>query len=1115
GLPRSDIHISSKVTVKDGGIDATVHPNDDVDFTDSFLPQGRLGIQIKAGASFSPTATQIEDELFGGKTPTRENLAPAVRDCMDAGGTYILVCTGKDPTSQAINEAELALEGLLGKCGYEDPDVEVWCQSELIGFLDSFPSLALWVNGNGHGRFQTITSWADQLEMKRPFKAGPKQQGFIDKALEALRGQTAAAHLRIRGEAGIGKTRLMLEALLGADDLAPLTIYTDDAEGFISGELLNELLREDNPFNVLVVVDECNLKCRTAIWNQLGNKGARIKFVSIYNDIDEPSGSTITIDAPPLKDEEVSAIIQEYGIPKDHADRWAYYCDGSPRVAHVIGQNLKNHPDDVLRQPDSVDIWGRYIAGPDDPDSQEVLDRRKVLRFLALFKRFGYEGPVASEGKAIWKLINKEFPSITWFRFQEIIKLLRDQKILQGTTTLYITPKFLHIKLWAEWFETYGSGFDVNAFESDLPPDLVEWFREMYRYAKESPEAMKTVKKLLDEDGPFGSADFFQHRGGAELFLRLTDAAPDAALRRLQKTIGRMSVEEHRNLREGRRQIVWALERIAVWKELFPDAARLLLRLAEAENENYGNNATGVFSELFTPGHGPVAPTEASPEERFSVLVEAITSSSKEQRLVGLKAADDALTTDHFSRLVGAEYQGLRQPPQLWTPKTWGELFDAYRRVWRLVDSQMDTLQDDEHKEALKVLLGHARGVGRMANLAPMVIETLTRLASNTRVDRRDVIETVEDIFRYEASEFEPGILAQWEALRADVTPNDFSSRLERFVGMDRWADQLDEAGERSDKVERTIAELAGEAFEDSDQLRRELQWLVTDQAKNGFLFGYGLGRLDTSNALLADLLEAQRNADKNGSAFFLGGYFKALRERDYEATERQLDAMSTDTRLRVLVPELTWRSGLSDRGAKRVLALARDGGVDAGAFRVFAFGGVIRNLSEPVFLEWIDFLIKTNTSVSVGTAVDLYHFYYQMGSPQLPLPKQPTLALLTAEPFFEAADRAGNVSQEYDWNEVAEAFVEQHPDLSIDLGRKMLAHFGHEHSIVGSFKPQSLGTLQKILKLHADELWPDIASYLGPPIDQRGFRLRHWLRDGGMTLVPAQAILDWIEGDV
>jgi hypothetical protein len=92
-------------------------------------------------------------------------------------------------------------------------------------------------------------------------------------------------------------------------------------------------------------------------------------------------------DAPRLDDTRIAEIITGYEVPKDQAGQWAELCDGSPRVAHVIGQNLRKNPPDLLRQPDRINVWGRYIAGDDDRRSVGVAERRTVLQYIALFRR--------------------------------------------------------------------------------------------------------------------------------------------------------------------------------------------------------------------------------------------------------------------------------------------------------------------------------------------------------------------------------------------------------------------------------------------------------------------------------------------------------------------------------------------------------------------------------------------------------------------------------------------------------------------------------------------------------------------------------------------------------
>ena len=87
--------------------------------------------------------------------------------------------------------------------------------------LERFPSLALKVNGNGGADFLTHDSWATQAEMRRAFNKGPKQDTFIESVSGELRRSDGPVHVRVRGEAGIGKTRLTLETT-NAEDLKPL-----------------------------------------------------------------------------------------------------------------------------------------------------------------------------------------------------------------------------------------------------------------------------------------------------------------------------------------------------------------------------------------------------------------------------------------------------------------------------------------------------------------------------------------------------------------------------------------------------------------------------------------------------------------------------------------------------------------------------------------------------------------------------------------------------------------------------------------------------------------------------------------------------------------------------
>jgi hypothetical protein len=55
-----------------------------------------------------------------------------------------------------------------------------------------------------------------------------------------------------------------------------------------------------------------------------------------------------------------------------------------------------------------------------------------------------------------------------------------------------------------------------------LPQQLIDWFYEMYQYARESPAAMKIAEALLEKKGHFGEKGFFVDGRAARLFRALT-----------------------------------------------------------------------------------------------------------------------------------------------------------------------------------------------------------------------------------------------------------------------------------------------------------------------------------------------------------------------------------------------------------------------------------------------------------------------------------------------------------------------------------------------------------------------------------------------------------------
>ena len=1125
GIEISKINVSSRINVPDGGVDATV---DDAQIsTDAgIIKPGKTSYQIKSGQSFEPwQKAEIKKALFGDRIPPNiQNLGESVRACLDVNGAYILVCTGKDLSDTQHRSACNHIKEYLKQCGYSHPKVDVWGQNQLIGFLELFPSLALWVNGQDRGIFQTHNSWSKDDYMRVQFVSGQSQENLIVNIRNELRRDDDTVHVRVLGAPGIGKTRLVLEATK-TDDLSPLVIYCT-ASQFRDSVLMNQLLRDDNQFSAVLVIDECNPENRFHIWDKLRHRGPRISLITIYNDYDPISAKGISpFEALRLDEEQIRTIIQRHGVSRDQADRCIEFCDGYPRMAHHTGKILANFPGDPSQLLTDEYLYKSFYIdyGRENPDSQEVKQRRRVLRHIALFKQFGYERSLVAEAEAIAQKFGVE-----WDEFREIIDDLKNRKILQGGFTLYITPKLLHIKLWTEWWDIYGTGFDLEEFKQGLTPKLVEWFYDMFVYAAESDAASRIVRDLLGTNGPFQDDKDLRTRLGSRFFFALAEAHPKSALNCLMRTVGTWEKETLFQYIEGRQYVVLALEKIAMWRDCFADAARLLLALGEAENSGVSNNASGVFVELFSPGPGRVAPTEASPAERFPILQEAFKSGSKERRALALRACNVALQSESFTRFGSTEYQGLRPEPKLWMPETYGELWDAYKRVWQLLSEQLTHFPDDERKDGAKVLLKHAREIARNPKLADMVVDTIATIAQQMYVSEKQIIEAINAILRYDGEDLPAEIRGRWEQLMHELVGSDFHSMMQRYVGMDLLEDKFDENRNRVDQVQPQIEKLARQAVNDPSLLKSELHWLVTREAQSGYKFGYELGKRDDGYALLPTLLDAQRNAGENASVAFLGGYFRAIFEDNLAEWEKQLDALIDDNNLNRLIPELTSRSGLTDRAGLRLLDLAETNIIGVSHFGIFSYGKSIESLSEEVFTAWMEFLLSVADKSSVSIALDFYDHYYDPQKPGTILPHDLTFRLLTHPSLFEELDRYRfDTMTEYHWTEISNTFLQLYPEKSLELVEPMLSHFGHDGSIAG-VSSQTCSVLNRITdtEQYRGDVWELVSKLLEDQSDfSRVISLERWLSEGGylgrkkskpaLTRIPQEKIWEWIDNDV
>jgi len=343
--------------------------------------------------------------------------------------------------------------------------------------------------------FQSYNSWAMQDDMRGEFRRGVGQDRIISKIKGELLSDEAI-HIRICGATGIGKTRVVLEAVksYGKEGLVAYCEYP----WLSKTNFWMEILTAPIDTQLIVVIDNCPKEYHCLLF-KLNEMCPTTKTISIHSECDTID-DTIHFEAQPLDSQQVAQIIRGYVSPGKELNELVSLCSGSPRIAHTVGRNLANNPHDLLKSLDTVDVWTRYVAGCYDPHCIGVQYRRTVLRLLALFKQVNL---IDITNEAFMRKITEADPLIDRARFLEIINSLRRAKILQGETTLSIIPKLLHIRLWDEFWKTHGNSFDYSEFTKGLPESMINSFCEMLDYISvseiESIASMGKYRRLQND----------------------------------------------------------------------------------------------------------------------------------------------------------------------------------------------------------------------------------------------------------------------------------------------------------------------------------------------------------------------------------------------------------------------------------------------------------------------------------------------------------------------------------------------------------------------------------------------------------------------------------------
>lgn len=1108
--------ISSRLTTADGGIDAEINvPTGATVPTDCIIQPGLTGYQIKSGISFKPwTLSAIRGELLNNEG----NLCPEVERLLRRGGRYTLLCTGHDLTPEQRNDSRLQIAVVLAEAGFGGYEklIEILGASQVAEFVERYPGTASLLALDPIQEAWVLEEWQRDAHMANDFVASPEQSQLIEQIQAGLQGE--AKHIRVLGEPGLGKTRIVLESVKD-ENIAPYVLYIQHGSQFGQTRLFRQLLKTNYVWPLVLVIDELPESELSDIWRHLKPRCGSLKIVSLDHGRDETHDEEIErLNAPRLPDETIKKILVSRVGESRELNRWVTICEGSPRVALAVADNLRANPDDILKPPSTVPIWARFLHGYGNRDESSARQVDCVTQHLALFSRFGYEAPVGDEAVYISELIRNVDPTIGWARFQEIIQSLRARRVLQGSRTLFFVPKALHIYLWKQFWERYGRGFDFVLTFNTMPESLHVWFLNMFKFAGDAA-TVHVIDDILRPDGLFSTRVMLISTKGSQFLSTLAEANPAAVLRLLEDTIGKWTDQELLDFKQDRQNLVWALEKIAVWPALTVRAIQVLSRFAVNENANFSNNSTGTLVGLFRIGIEAAA-TESTPEARLPAMLKLLRASGDTERRLGLKAMDAALDSRGMGfRIVGPEYQGLKERAKLWFPTTYGELWQAKLMYFQALVDETRNWPTSLRAEVCRALIDAIEQQIKTPPCTELAFQVLSVLVDDSEMAPEKLNGFFWHWREYEDDGKHPEIAKRLRDIERRYTRCNLASRFQRYVIDVDWLEWDEDFRERQNKSKNrakilvnTLARRIARHPEKLSQIQHLLA--PTKHTPALWYFGEQLAQNDEGRALQPIL--ARLTLDTKHEMCLLG-YLSAVRASApefYLSTIRSFLGMEGTAWLGA---NITLRFDYDDDLFVQCLDALEKKWIKPLIFGVLRVGKAIGSVPPERTEQLLRQLSEYDVQDSLFLLIELLDSIpFNDSSP------------FNSDFVFEVVSRSipgresRDVMRGYHWKNVCSKLIKWDASRTLPLLDALLSEMGKDYGLSYDHDVEPLAN--ELVLADPPGAWKIVKGHFEETLPKWRGDLLCWLKgdttfdekdsDGAITHLPVQEILEWIEID-
>ncbi|MCE1189868.1 MAG: hypothetical protein LWX56_12100 [Ignavibacteria bacterium] len=893
-----EILVPLKINVADEGEDGRIKCNST---NGSMWITNNLSIYQNKATDLQPK--EVYNEFFKDFAVFGAELKSQIKEVLDAGGQYVFFISHSYNKCLIKNRLKYAYKAIDDSnikynTAYTHSQIRIIEGNQIKDWTNQFTNAVIYVHGclgRSHPvGLRTIEQWGEYKEYRdTPFISNTALEKLASAMININHRKNES--IRLIGHSGLGKSRLVYETFKIDRKISHNAVYYEIVE---SAEGLIQYIRSCAPnFEGVLIVDNCDYASHKLLEREI-HRSANMSMITIDNSVEEILDNSKTSQTKYLElksDDLLDTIPKLLGhffagqLTNGEINYISEYSAGYPYMALLFAQAFRtgnsSFTEFIQESFEQKLLFGRDYNKP----GLDVPSKYNLIRLLSIF---GYFYMPAQKIKSTKAFTDKEIsrfnlqnelifnhlvePAQTARMFSETCEyFIRKQILEQRGNTLRVRPEPLALKLSADWLKHTTSEFLLSSFPGLIEHQLATPFADRLKNLDQLPEANQIVEDLWGDIGPFGTAEVLNTELGSRLFRSIVEVNPEIAAKTLVKAFRNLSKEEVFAIDAGRRNLVWAIEKLCFRKETFIDAAKILCKFAISENENWSNNATGQFLQLFQihlPG------TQADFDARITIIDWMLKLDDPAYTTLAISAMGRALKRHYFHRMSGAEKQGSSIPLEDYIPSR-----DSIENYLSKILQMMSDLYIQSVDSRQLILDQTAQNIRGLVNCGAfdLICKFIQSLLPKISGIWQSGIDSLRTTLQYEQLSVAQTIAIN--ELIDELMPKDYLGKIKSIVDNPDWDFKSGENGELVDYSELRAIDLAREFLQNNVSVSDYLPALLVGEQRAAVSFGREIGKnlaKESKNTLIKEIISLTSKIEKkNQNPNFLWGILDSCPE--------------------------------------------------------------------------------------------------------------------------------------------------------------------------------------------------------------------------------------------